>query len=171
VVRLHNWEFELQFVGKKCNKISLISDNVVFIANKNIRKEITGCHFKIAIVEDEAEIAKLSPELNGYLNRLGKRSLCEYSNNVAPEMKSLISFATLKLNPVPVFNYKPYARQDYEQIDPLSTLNPDGRKIVEKLRHFITRQQIYDFIVEQEVSEEAALELRKLTAAGGEKRA
>ena len=51
MVRLHNWEFELQFVGKKCNKISLISDNVVFIANKNIRKEITGCHFKIAIVD------------------------------------------------------------------------------------------------------------------------
>lgn len=44
-------------------------------------------------------------------------------------------------------------RPDQEALDPVNTLSAEGRKILEKLRHFITRQQIYDFIVEQEVSE------------------
>jgi len=34
------------------------------------------------------------------------------------------------------------------------------------LRHFISRQQVYEFIVEQEVSEEAITELRKLALGG-----
>lgn len=113
-MRLHNWEFELQFLGKKCNRISLISDTVVFISGtKSARKEINGCHFKINIVDSEAEVKKLSPELNGYLNRLGKRALCGQSINIAKEMKSLLSFISFEAIPTPIFNYKPWARTDY----------------------------------------------------------
>jgi hypothetical protein len=125
---------------------------VVFLASKNVKKEINGCLFKIVIVEKEDDLAKLSPELNGYLNRLGKRHLCAYSNNIAQEMSSLLSFIPIDPKKAPAFNYKPFVRPGQEKPDPLNTLTPEGKKVLEKLRHFITRQQIYDFIVEQEVS-------------------
>lgn len=48
----------------------------------------------------------------------------------------------------------------------MSFLNPEGKKTLEKLRHFISRQQVYDYIIDQEVSEEAITELRKLALGG-----
>jgi hypothetical protein len=165
-VRLHNWEFELEFTGKSCIKISLISDSVVFMASKNLKKEISGCHFKVLIVENAVDLRKFSNELNGYLNRLGKRHMCSHSHNIATEVKSLMSFVEVKAKPAPTFNYKPFVRAGQDTFDPLSTLNTEGKKTLEKLRHFVSRQQIYDFIVEQEVSEEAVVELRKLTLGG-----
>lgn len=109
-MRLHNWEFELEFEGKRCKKISLISDAIVFLASKNVKKEITGCPIKVAIVEKEEDLKKFSPELNGYLNRLGKRHLCSYSNNIAQEVPSLVSFIPIEKKPIPAFNYKPFVR-------------------------------------------------------------
>jgi hypothetical protein len=53
----------------------------------------------------------------------------------------------------PAFDYKPYVVPGQDQIDPLATINGDGRKIIDKMRHFITRQQLYDFIIEEEVTE------------------
>jgi hypothetical protein len=78
-------------VGKKCKKISLLSETVIFTNGKAHKKEITG-HFKVDIAQGE-DIARLSPSLLGYLNRLGKRNLLELSDNIAKEMKSLLSFA------------------------------------------------------------------------------
>ena len=77
--------------------------------------------------------------MNGYLNRIGKRHLCSQSYNVAKEMKSLLSFIKFNYHASPQFNYKPWSKGDSLKIDPLSTLNPDGKKVLEKLRHFITR--------------------------------
>jgi hypothetical protein len=142
---------------------------VVFTGGKN-KKEITGCHFKIDIIQGEAEIRKLSPELNGYLSRLGKRNLIEQSANVAKEMKSLISFAAWKPTETSKFEYNPWTRGSSEYIDPLSTITPEGKKVLEKVRNFVTRNQIYQFVVEQEVSREAAAGLRKLINPEKEKR-
>ena len=64
------------------------------------------------------------------------------------------------------FDYKPYVKPGSQGLDPLTTLNAEGVKVVEKLRHFVNRQQIYDFIVEHEVSEEATTELRKFAMGG-----
>lgn len=66
----------------------------------------------------------------------------------------------------PTFNYKPFVTPGQERPDPTSTLNPEGKKVMEKLRHFITRQNIYDFVLEQEVSAEAVTELRKIVMGG-----
>lgn len=144
----------------------MISNAIVFLASKNLKKEITGCPIKITIVEKEEDLKKFSPEFNGYLNRLGKRHMLSYSQNIAKDVPSLVSFIPIDKKPIPAFNYKPYVRPGLEKPDPVTTLTPEGKKVLEKLRHFITRQQIYDFIVEQEVSEEAANELRKLAVGG-----
>jgi hypothetical protein len=156
----------LEFVGKRCKSIALISDTVVFIASKNVKKEINGCFFKVQIVDNEAAFKNFSPELNGYLNRLGKRHVCSYSYNIAKEMKSLLSFIAVTPKEVKTFNYKPYVRAEQEQLDPLAFLSPEGKKTLDKLRHFVSRQQVYDFIVDQEVSEEAIAELRKIALGG-----
>jgi hypothetical protein len=37
-VKVNNWEFELELSDKKCNRIILNADHVVFIANKNTKK-------------------------------------------------------------------------------------------------------------------------------------
>lgn len=37
-VKISGWEFELELSEKKCNRIILNADNVVFIANKNNKK-------------------------------------------------------------------------------------------------------------------------------------
>lgn len=119
------------------------------------------------MVEKEDDLKKFSPELNGYLNRLGKRHQCSYSHNIAKEVESLASFIPISEAPkANTFNYKPYVKPGSQGLDPLSTLNNEGKKVLEKLRHFVNRQQIYDFIVEQEVSEEAQVELRKLAMGG-----
>ena len=74
----------------------MISDSVVFLASKSVKKEITGCLFKVSIVEKEEELKRFSPELNGYLNRLGKRHLCSYSKNIAEEATSLMSIIPIE---------------------------------------------------------------------------
>ena len=158
-VRLNNWEFEIRFVGKRCQRIDLISESVTFLASKTAKKEITACHFKVPIAQTEVALARLSPEVQGYLNRIGKRNLCEQSYNVNKEMKSLLSFATHKPTKVQSFSYRPWSRGS-TAIDPLAALTPEGKKVLEKLRHFITREQIRDFILNQEVSEDATAELK-----------
>jgi hypothetical protein len=47
---------------------------VTFFANKQNKKEINGCHFKVTVAENE-DIKKLGIEVNGYLNRIGKKNL------------------------------------------------------------------------------------------------
>lgn len=81
-------------------------------------------------------------------------------------MKSLLSFITVIPKESKTFNYKPYVKPEQDQVDPLSFLNPEGKKTLEKLRHFISRQQVYDYIIDQEVSQEAITELRKLALGG-----
>lgn len=156
----------MEFEGKRCKKIALIANTVIFLANKNNKKEITGCHFKLFIVDKEEDLKKFSNELNGYLNRLGKRHLCSYSNNIAKETPSLLSFVPLEKKEAPKFNYKPFVKPGQEMPDPLTTVTTEGKKVMEKLRHFVSRQQIYDFILQQEVSKEAADELKKLAIGG-----
>jgi hypothetical protein len=146
-------------VGKKCTRIDLISEAVTFLASRNNNRDITACHFKVPIAQTEADIRKFTPEVLGYLNRIGKRNLCEQSFNVNKEMKSLLSFATHKPTKVQTFNYRPWSKAQ-QALDPLATLTAEGKKVLEKLRHFITREQIRDFILHQEVSEEATAELK-----------
>jgi hypothetical protein len=45
-------------------------------------------------------------------------------------MKSLLSFVEQKFHKAPAFNYKPWTKEGVERIDPLSTLNPDGKKVL-----------------------------------------
>lgn len=105
-----------------------MSDSVVFIASKNVKKEISGCLFKFTIVENEAALKNFSSELNGYLNRLGKRHVCSYSYNIAKEMKSLVSFIAVKPKEVKTFEYKPYVKAEQDHLDPLAFLNAEGKK-------------------------------------------
>lgn len=63
-------------------------------------------------------------------------------------MKSLLSFATHKPTKVQTFNYRPWSKGQ-QALDPLATLTTEGKKVLEKLRHFITREQIRDFILHQ----------------------
>lgn len=37
-IKVSNYEFDLELSEKKCNRILLTADNVVFIANKNNKK-------------------------------------------------------------------------------------------------------------------------------------
>lgn len=158
-MRLSNWEFEIKFVGKKCARIDLISEAVTFLASRTSKREITACHFKVPIAHTEADVRRFAPEVLGYLNRIGKRNLCEQSFNVNKEMKSLLSFATHKPTKVQSFSYRPWSKGQ-AALDPLTTLTAEGKKVLEKLRHFITRDQIREFILHQEVSEEATAELK-----------
>jgi spore germination protein GerM len=54
--------------------VSLLSDHVTFFATKQNKKEINGCHFKVTVAENE-DVKKLGIEVNGYLNRIGKKNL------------------------------------------------------------------------------------------------
>ena len=159
---MNNWEFEIKFQGKRCSRIDLISESVTFLASKAVKHEISACHFKIPIVENEAGFKKLSPEMLGYLNRLGKQNLCKQSYNVCKELKSLLSFAAAKPVKVQTFNYRPWSKSDLYGVNPLSTLSQDGRKVLEKLRHFITRQQVNEFIIQKEVSDSVNSELKDM---------
>lgn len=162
---MNNWEFEIKFQGKKCSRIDLISESVTFLASKTAKHEISACHFKIPIVENEAGFKRLSPEMLGYLNRLGKQNLCKQSFNVCKEMKSLLSFVSVKTVKVQTFNYRPWNKSDSNGVNPLSALSQDGKKVLEKLRHFITRQQVNDFIIQKEVSDSVNSELKDLLSA------
>jgi len=50
-----------------------------------------------------------------------------------------MSFAAVNDKIIPTFNYKPWASADSEYLDPMSVINNEGKKVLEKLRHFITR--------------------------------
>lgn len=43
-------------------------------------------------------------------------------------------------------------------------LNPQGRKVIDKLRGFIRRQDVFDYIVRQELSTETENKLRQIIA-------
>ena len=79
----------------------MIADTVIF-HGKGLRKEITGCHFKLVIASEE-EIRKFNPEITGFLNRLGKRHLCSYSQNIDKEKPSLLSFIPPEEHKMPKF--------------------------------------------------------------------
>ena len=79
----------------------MIADTVIF-HGKSLRKEITGCHFKLVIAADD-EIRKFNPEITGFLNRLGKRHLCSYSQNIDKEKPSLLNFIPLVEHKQPTF--------------------------------------------------------------------
>lgn len=134
----------------------------MFLASKHIKKEITGCLFKVTVAEKEEDFRKMSPQLQGYLNRLGKRHLLSYSENIPNKSITLPTFIPVTAKKNPTFNFKPYVAPGLETPDPLTTLSAEGKKVMEKLRHFITRQQIYDFIVEEEVSKEAVAKLKQI---------
>lgn len=63
--------------------MDLICESVIFFANRTTKKEITGCHFKIPIIQFPEETKDLSYEVLGYLNRLAKKNICGQSYNVA----------------------------------------------------------------------------------------
>jgi hypothetical protein len=48
------------------------------------------------------------------------------------------------------------------QEDALSYLNTRGKDILEKLRHFITRPDLLNFMVDQELSDEGEREMRRI---------
>ena len=66
-----NWEFDLEFVGKKCSQVTFIGTHVVFVG-KNKKKDLSSILFKINI----DQVSKLNKETQGYLNRIGKKNLC-----------------------------------------------------------------------------------------------
>lgn len=47
-------------------------------------------------------------------------------------------------------------------MNPLTYLNQRGKDLLEKLRSFITRQDLLNFMVEQELSEEGERQMRRL---------
>ena len=58
-------------------------------------------------------------------------------------------------------------------VDPMTFINHRGKDLLEKLRYFITKQDLLNFMVEQELSEEGEKEMRKLIlseALGGSKK-
>lgn len=122
-MRLNNWEFEIKFSGKRCAKIDLICESVAFLATKSTKKEIAACHFKIPIIQNTNDLKSLSPQIHGYLNRLGKKNLCNQSSYVNNQIKSLLSFAEHKPLKVNTFNYKPYVQGNNQKLDPLSALS------------------------------------------------
>ena len=112
----------MKFNGKKCTKIDLISESVVFFANKTTKKDIEGCHFKIPIIQSSEEAKGLSYELIGYLNRLAKKNICQQSYNVAENHRSLLNFASVKPIKPNSFNFRPYHKTEPETINPLAVL-------------------------------------------------
>ena len=82
----------------------------------------------------------------GYLNRIGKKKVCEASFNTAKEMKSLISFASAQPKKTLSYDYSPYAMKRPKIMDPISVLAPEGKRVIEKLRNFIKRDQISEFV-------------------------
>ena len=73
-IRLYDWEFNLNFKGKRCVSIELDSRHIALIAAKNSIKEIKDCTFLLEIA-NEAVIEDYDQAHKGYLNRLGKRNL------------------------------------------------------------------------------------------------
>lgn len=118
---MNSYEFDIKFKGKKCYQVDLIGESVTFYASKAVKREVDGCHYKISIIKNEIEAGGLSPQIKGYLNRLGKKNLCQQSFNVHNEMNSLLSFALAKSVKVQTFNYKPW-KHAQEKIDPFVAL-------------------------------------------------
>ena len=82
----------------------------------------------------------------GYLNRIGKKKVCEGSFNTAKEMKSLVPFATVQPKKTKSYDYSPYAMKQPRITDPISVLAPEGKRVLEKLRNFITREHVSQFL-------------------------
>ena len=47
-------------------------------------------------------------------------------------------------------------------VDPLKLVNKDGNKLLDKLTHFVSRQNLIHFMYEQELSEEGSRKMRRL---------
>ena len=48
-VKINGWEFELELTEKKCNRIILNADHVVFIQNKNNKYELKDIAFRTVV--------------------------------------------------------------------------------------------------------------------------
>lgn len=55
----------------------------------------------------------------------------------------------------------PSAENEPEE-DPMSYLNARGKDLLEKLRNFITRQDLLNFILDQELSEAGEKQMRRI---------
>jgi hypothetical protein len=78
------------------------------------------------LAEKPEDFALLDNEVNGYLNRIGKRELCSVSHNIHKKMRTLLGFAVRKAKPVPLpFEYHPWKKVERE-IAPLDSLSPAG---------------------------------------------
>jgi hypothetical protein len=60
----------------------------------------------------------------------------------------LISFVK-RANDLKIERLTNVADEEIVEDQPLEYLTPAGRKIIEKLRNFITRQDVFDFVVRQ----------------------
>lgn len=89
------------------------------------------------------------------------------SEYVAEEHFALINFIRkpLNFNAVEKIGFAS-AKVEAEE-DPLTYLNPRGKELLEKLRHFITKEHLLNFVVEQELSEEGENRMRKIILSGG----
>lgn len=84
------------------------------------------------------------------------------SEYVAEEHYALIQFIKKPLN----FNAvekicMPSAGQEPED-DPVAFLNARGKELLEKLRNFISRQDLLNFMVDQELSEGGEKQMRRI---------
>ena len=57
------------------------------------------------------------------------------------------------------------SEEDRMDEHPMEFLNPSGRKTIEKLRNFISKQDVLDFVVRQELSTQTEAKLRNLILA------
>ena len=70
------------------------------------------------------------------------------AENINQEFYSLISFVK-KSNELKVERLTNIAEGEIVEEHPMEYLTPQGRKIIDKLRGFITRQDLFDFLVRQ----------------------
>jgi hypothetical protein len=67
---------------------------------------------------------------------------------VNQEFYSLISFVK-KANDFKIERLTNIAEEEIAEEHPMDYLTPQGKKIIDKLRGFITRQDLFDFLVRQ----------------------
>lgn len=48
-MKINGWEFELELSEKKCSRIILNADHVVFIQNKNTKSELKDIAFRTVV--------------------------------------------------------------------------------------------------------------------------
>jgi hypothetical protein len=66
-------------------------------------------------------------------------------------LSSLLSFIPIERKLNLSFDYQPWKNRE-DPIDPLTVLTAAGKKSLEKIKNFINKQQIYDFMSNCEVS-------------------